>query len=315
MEIDISGFRKYLLDEKRSSHSTIACYCSDINCFNGFVRSYHDTTKSNMPIRKYMILFIARLHETHASRGIARKIATLRAYCAFIGEQPPKLDNQVFRVRTYTHESGDIEEHDDIKPACAARDEDIVALMRVAMRDTSLIGMRNQVMISLLTSTDMRIGDLLTIRMEHIRHSHDIDGDKSVSIAIVRKNIEEIVVIAVPVPVSELLSTYMARLVRHDPTAQYLFPSFSLSGTATLSRQALWVLIRQLWSQAGITRFLSPNTMRRMYRVKALHDFLADHQDLLCTYACDEQRQSWGAGKHMTDEHVRIVYATKHPRS
>ncbi len=307
MDIDIEAFKRFLIEEKRASHETVTAYCSDLKVFRSFIATLPDGETHEY---EAAASFIASLQQSHTPSGVDRKVSSLRAFFMFCGIPKNKVskafvaaDNRTSQVQTCIH----------IKPATVIIDEDILALITVGLRDCSLTGMRNQLMIIVLASSRMQIGDMLALSPDCIATSLDSTGS-TIHTYVCSKHKKHTETVIRPC-IYELLCAYRERLLHYRPTPEFLFPIFTAYGQRLMDRQSFMLMVRTLWTQTGIARPLCPNNIRHMTELRVLYDFLDEHKDKILHQSDLTPAHKARHGTLVPDQCMRDMYNTKHPRS
>lgn len=163
-------------------------------------------------------------------------------------------------------------------------------------------------MLYLMYVTGARVTEFITLRTNNIHRENSmlsIEGKAG------RQRM-------VPVPDSmmSMLIDYIEQtrveiLKKHS--SDYLFPVFYGKKIKTLTRQAFWGIVKQLWKKAHIDRPMSPHTLRHSFATHMLQkganlrslQILLGHEHLTTVQVYT----------HMDTEYLRKIYNKKHPRS
>jgi integrase/recombinase XerD len=187
--------------------------------------------------------------------------------------------------------------------------EELEQLFEVADRDRSTMGVRNRIMLYIMYVTGMRVSELIALRLEHVHRDTAI-------IAIEGKRGRQRLV---PIPdamMKELLDYIDGTrtiLITGYGACDYLFPVIYGKKAKTLTRQAFWSIIKQLWKFTGSARSISPHVLRHSFATHMLNkganlrslQMLLGHENLATVQVYT----------HVETEHLRKIYDKKHPRS
>lgn len=292
-------FEAYLLANKRASLHTVSAYRIDINQFMHFI-SNNSCTLDTLEIShiKDFIYYLAT--KQLQARTIARKISALKALFAF-AEQHYDYKNIVHNVSSPKIEK---------KLPHYLGESDIERMLHQADQDISPFGIRNKVMIYLLYVSGMRVTELVSLKSDAI----DFESN---TIRIFGKGSKERI-IPLPISMIALLKEYLDKthplLIGADTFAiTILFPTLYGKKLKQLTRQAFWVIIRNLCKRAGIIHTVSPHVIRHTIATHLLHkgynirslQVLLGHENISTVQIYT----------HVNLDHLRTIYDKKHPRS
>ena len=296
----ITKFNAYLLTEKRVSENTYIAYKQDLSQFERFCTKEKTLLSVEHITHSHLNAFLAYLKKRGlSSRSMARKIAALKGLFAYtasrIGIENCAKDMVTPKIKQSLPSFLSIEE--------------IEKLFVAANDNQSLIGQRNKMMLYLMYVTGMRVTELITLTMSHI-HREDsfiaVEGKRG------RQRL-----IPVPDTMMHQLHTYIDQvrpvLLRGYSLSDYLFPVSYGKKIKTLSRQAFWVIIKQLWKKAGIIKVISPHTLRHSFATHMLNKG-ANLRSLQLLLG-HEQLATVQTYTHVQTDHLRKIYDKKHPRS
>ena len=165
-------------------------------------------------------------------------------------------------------------------------------------------GFRDRTMLEVLYATGLRVSELIELRPEQVSLTQGV-------VRIVGKGGKERLV-----PLGEEATFWLQRFVQgprqdilHGRLCPHLFPTRRGSG---MTRQAFWYLIKRYARGAGVTKHLSPHTLRHAFATHLLNhgadlrvvQMLLGHSDLSTTQIYT----------HVARERLKTLHAHHHPR-
>lgn len=299
MTIDefITKFESYLLTEKRVSENTFIAYKQDLGQFRQFCEKNKLSPESiTLNDLKQFLLFLKK--RGIAPRSQARKIATIKGLFAY-GASRYGLEDYMQELHSPKLKKG--------IPAALSEDE-IMQLFAVAEKDDSLTGKRNSAMLYLMYVTGMRVTELVSLKIT------DVHRDSAVVLIEGKGGRQRMV--PIPEGMMGLLCAYIdetrAAIIDRQ-TSDCLFPVLYGKKLKMPTRQAFWLIVKQLWKKASINRPMSPHTLRHSFATHMLQKGanLRSLQILLG----HEQLATVQIYTHVDTSYLRDIYNKKHPRS
>ncbi len=290
----IDDYLAVLQNEKQYSVNTIINYRDDLDLFNIFLKEekINDIKKVDyQTIRKYLNFLYDK---KYANRAIARHISSLRSFFKYLKKQDlitnnpmllisnPKLEKKLPKI-IYTNE--------------------LEAILGSPDQKTPL-GLRDALMLELLYATGIRVSELVGITLK------DINMNKC-EISILGKGSKERIVLYGK-RCKDLLDTYLkeARPKLDSKNAPYLL--LSTRGNKVNTREVR-VVIDNATTKAGLKIHISPHVLRHTFATDMLNNGadLRSVQQLLG----HESLSTTTIYTHLTNEHLRNVYLSAHPRA
>lgn len=295
MQEIIDEFLHFIMIEKGLSQNTIAAYRRDLNQYQSFIESEKIGSIDN--IDKFTISrFLGKLKDDgKSSKTLARITASVRGFHQFalrekyavkdptIVLEPPKFERRLPDVLTI---------------------DEVDAFLNAP--DTSKVtGKRDQAMLELLYATGMRVSELINLNVDDV---NTIMGFVKVT---GKGNKERIV------PIGErmikMMDDYIAhtryKMIKKEITDS-LFLNFH---GRRMTRQGFWKIMKQVQLEAGITKKLTPHTLRHSFAthllengadLRAVQEMLG-HADISSTQLYT----------HIDTKQIREVYKNTHPRA
>lgn len=255
----VEEFLSHLKDEEGYSEHTLTAYRSDLKQFIDFwgekrapaVPTWSEVTTEG--IIEYVIYLKER---SYALSTLARKMAALRSFFHYlygrklISDDPtvalktPKIPRRAPRILTK---------------------EQMARLLEAPAKREGAKALRDRAILELLYSTGMKASELISLNVD------DVDLASGTVRIIYKKGAERLAYLSPSA--LEALRLYLQKGRRHflsqegDSSALFM----NLQGER-LTRQGLWVIIKQYAEQAGIKSSISPNTFRHSLVVHKLQE-------------------------------------------
>jgi integrase/recombinase XerD len=279
--------------ERGLSEHTRSAYRTDLQILAGWL-SGRNTDLPNAQRADLLDYLAARTRSDFSPRSTARLLSALRRFYQYLAregkitEDPsariaaPKLGRPLPKLLT---------------------EEEVEALLAAPVIEDPL-GLRDRAMLELLYACGLRVTELVSLTFSQVNLRQGV-------VRITGKGNKERLV-----PFGEEAAAWLERYVQtarpelaRGHTSSMLFPG--RQGEA-LSRQAFWYRIRHYAQRAGITKHLSPHTLRHAFATHLLNhgadlrvvQLLLGHSDLSTTQIYT----------HIARERLKDLHAHHHPR-
>ena len=247
----IQEYITYLHDFRKISHNTEVSYKRDLKKAEEYFEEQNvpDITKATETNLNSYLLYLERDHMSPAT--VSRNIASLRSFYQYllrvhrIEDDPsvslksPKVEKKVPEILTV---------------------EEVQKLLEQPNIQTDK-GIRDETMLLLLYSTGIRVSELVNLKVE--------DLNLEVGYLTCRENGKERT-IPLSAETEEKIRTYMesarTRLLK-GRDSEYLFSNCSGS---PMSRQGFWKILKSYSAAAGITKDITPHTLRHSFAAHML---------------------------------------------
>ena len=247
----IQEYITYLHDFRKISHNTEVSYKRDLKKAAEYFEEQNvpDITKATETNLNSYLLYLERDHMSPAT--VSRNIASLRSFYQYllrvhrIEDDPsvslksPKVEKKVPEILTV---------------------EEVQKLLDQPNIQTDK-GIRDETMLLLLYSTGIRVSELVNLKVE--------DLNLEVGYLTCRENGKERT-IPLSAETEEKIRTYMesarTRLLK-GRDSEYLFSNCSGS---PMSRQGFWKILKSYSAAAGITKDITPHTLRHSFAAHML---------------------------------------------
>ena len=292
----LDAYLTHLTVERRLARNSIEGYARDLSGLADFAvkqgRSIDALTRADLEelVRDLMA-------EGRSPRSVARAVACYRGFFRFL-----LIDGRL-----------SVNPADDLRPPRAWKVlprylavEDVDRLLEQPVVTTPR-GLRDRALIELLYATGMRVSELLSLRPA------DVNLDASYLTCTGKGSKQRIV------PIGDEAAAWVKKYVRESRpallakrTSPRLFVN-ARGGGPGLTRVGFWKILKAYARQAGLTKTLSPHTLRHSFATHLLErgadlraiQMMLGHADLSTTQIYT----------HVLEQRMRSVYDQFHPRA
>ena len=277
--------------EQGLSENTLTAYGSDLRIFAQCMQGKSLLEIEGADISKFLAM---RYKQGIGNRSSARILSSLRRFYGYqIRENKISIDPTAL-----------IESPHIGRPLPASLSEHDVELLLEAPEVTNDLGYRDKTMLEMLYATGLRVSELVGLKFEQV-------GFRQGMVRITGKGNKERLV-----PVGEeamsWLEGYMSQARKNilgERQCDYLFITSRGQG---MTRQAFWHIIKRHAKKAGISKALSPHTLRHAFATHLLNhgadlrvvQLLLGHSDLSTTQIYT----------HIARERLKDLHSKYHPR-
>lgn len=291
LPIEMESFLNYLLVERGLAKNSIESYKNDLKDFFSFVK------KGIYDIKRQDIMDYITIQK-RAQKGVAtvsRRIVTLRNFYRFL-----LLEKIVDFDPTEN-----IETPKAIKSLPSYLTEEEVEILLNIPDISKPLGLRDKTMLEVLYATGMRVSELCSLTLKSL-------NDRAGFFLVMGKGSKERIV-----PVGEIALDWIKRYVfeaRGKILKNKITDAFFVTSRGkAMTRQNIWILITSYARKAGITKRLSPHTLRHSFATHLLKNgadlrslqILLGHSDISTTQIYT----------HIEQERLKEVYKKFHPRA
>jgi integrase/recombinase XerD len=285
-------FINWLAIERRLSRNTVESYSRDLNRFLSWLGERPLLNVQRLDIQKYL----SHLHETGISpRSISHNLVVVRNFYRYLMRESYTTSDPCARI--------DIPDIPRTLPEVLTREE-VERLLKVPEGDNPP-ALRDRAMLELFYSSGLRVSEVVNLTI------NDISLEQGYIITMGKGKKERMV------PMGEVaveaLQEYLKRgrpfLEKNNKTKKL----FLNKRGNCLTRQGVWKMIKQMALKAGITRDISPHTLRHSFATHLLEGG-ADLRSLqaLLGHAAISTTQIY---THLDQHRIKREYDLKHPRS
>ncbi|MBR5254033.1 MAG: tyrosine-type recombinase/integrase [Bacteroidales bacterium] len=290
--MNFENFINYLRKEKGYSDNTIIAYLNDLNQFQKIIEDSCGITDEKQVTSSMVRIWMVFLKDKGVTnRSIGRKIACIRLYYNYLYREKIIKENPMLKIAA---------------PKIKQNNRDYVfanemeQLLKSKSEDTSLLGVRDALILELLYSTGIRQSELLALCEE------DIDYDE-LQIRILGKRRKERI-IPVHIDLMERIKGYIALKKENGITTN----SFLVNGKAEpMSKKQLYSFVCKEVSKLDSTSKSSPHTLRHSFAT----NILSEGGDLIAIKELmgHSSIASTQVYTHTTIEELKKAYKLAHP--
>ena len=290
----LNDFKLYLEVNKHLSANSVTSYMMDLEKYADFLRKKFEVKDLSNITLEMVKKYIQTLKKGgFESSSISRKISAIKAFHKYIS-QDLEIPNVVVTLKKPKKE--------EKLPVILSLEE--INMMFDTIKTNEPLDLRNRCMLEFLYGSGLRISELLNLTTENISlHQKELH-------VIGKGNKERIV------PLSDMsidaFSKWMSKGRPHIKTKGNNLLFVNKNGEK-LTRQGVWKLIKQIAKDAGITKEISPHTLRHSFATHLLNNgfnlryvqFLLGHKDISTTQIYT----------HITTDKLKEAYLNCHPRA
>ena len=287
-------FESYLRDVKRSSQNTISSYLRDIRQLSEYLHAHTDADLGSAE-EEELCEYIDWMRSNGKSVAtVSRAIASLKNFYGF-------LLNNHYVQHNPTGKLVPDKAKQKLPQILSSKE---VELLLAQPECTDAKGYRDHAMLELLYATGIRVSELISLNEE----------DVSLSASFIRAQSKgkERIIPLYPAAVKAL--SHYIREVRPqllaDPEERALF--VNMNGER-MSRQGFWKIVKHYQETAGISKDITPHTLRHSFAVHLLENGadLRSIQEML-GHADISSTQIYS---HLVSKQLKDVYNKAHPRA
>ncbi len=246
-------FENYLINDKKSSASTVESYRRDINKFISYLDtvSIKDVSKVNSDTIKKYTQYMLSIGQSEAS--VSRTIASLRCYFKFL------VNKKLISLSPMT----DIAQiHSSKKLPEILTNKEVITLLNQPS-GTDFKSCRDKAMLELLYATGIKVSELISLQLSDI--------NLNVGILHLRSAKSERIIPIYPEAVKSI-SRYINNVrvcIVTDEDNDYLFTNMN---GQVMTRQGFWKIVKQYALLAKIKKDITPHTLRHSFAAHLLEN-------------------------------------------
>jgi integrase/recombinase XerD len=287
----IELFLDALWVEHGLSDNTLSAYGSDLKIF---AAGLHGKSLLDVGDADIGAFLSKRYNDGIGHRSAARILSSLRRFYTYLLREN----------RIQTDPTALIEAPHIGRPLPASLSEADVELLLAMPEPALLLGQRDRTMLEVLYATGLRVSELVGMRMNQLNL-------RMGAVRITGKGNKERLV-PLGEQAVECLETYLGATRKTLLGQRQCDELFVTNRGAGMTRQAFWHIIKRYAKQAGISKKLSPHTLRHAFATHLLNhgadlrvvQLLLGHSDLSTTQIYT----------HIAKERLKTLHARYHPR-
>ncbi|MFC1467848.1 site-specific tyrosine recombinase XerD [Verrucomicrobiota bacterium] len=291
----VEQFLDYVSLELGLSPNTRAGYQNDLTHLTAFLHDKNITSFNDVTRREILSFLMAEKSRGMSTATIARELVSVKLFFRFLLQEgfisrneSEKMESpKLWKVLPHTLSHGEIER-----------------LLKAPDSDTSL-GLRDRAILNMFYATGMRVSELADITIDNL---HFAEG----YIRCIGKGRKERV-IPIAQSAQKLVNRYLTEIrPKHAKDNEQRTVFLTRRGTG-LNRKTLWAMIKKYAVQAGITKNVTPHTLRHSFAshllangadLRTIQEMLG-HADIATTQIYT----------HVDNERLQSVHHQFHPRA
>lgn len=300
MDVKVSAFISYLLNERRYSDLTIRAYQRDLKEFEDFLMSSGGVTFTEI-VYQDVRLYVAFLTEKELSRTtIARKLSSLRSFFKYAVQQQWTDQNPMELIQYHSKKQ---------RLPDFFYESEINSIIEAAQLDDHPSNKRNVAILELLYATGLRVSECCQLK------TSQIDFNIQMIRVIGKGNKERIVPVGdqAMIALSEYQSNLREQLLNKIPNSPYSDYFFLSDKGKPLTAAQVRSILNQIVEKHGLNLKIHPHKLRHTFATHLLNNGadmrsvqeLLGHVDLSSTQIYT----------HVTKDKLRQTYLQVHPRA
>lgn len=286
----------FLRVERGLAENTLTSYHRDLTQYCSFIDKELNKTTWDSVQRSDIIQFLQKLKlEGKSTSTLARIQSSIRSFHQFLIREQVVNQDATLHLETPKKER---------KLPSVLSIEDIDKLL--SFKEDSPLAIRNKAMIELMYATGLRVSELITLKV----------SDLHLTMGFVRcfgKGSKERIVPlgdAAIKAMEDYLNDAREELIKKRTNEDTLFVN---QHGRPLTRQGFWKILRSIATQVGITKTITPHTIRHSFAthllengadLRAVQEMLG-HEDISTTQIYT----------HITRTRLKDIYRSFHPRA
>ena len=254
MHVFIERFLRFLMAEKNRSEHTVAAYRGDLAQFSAYLGSESVTAWQDVD-QTHILNYLSYLKGKYAPSTVARKVAAIKSFFHFLLAEGLLEDNPAAAVN--------IPPVDKRLPHPLSA-EGIISLLAEPAKSSTPKALRDKALLELMYATGMRASEVLNLKVDAV----DLETG---TVRCSGKGSRERVL-----PLRERARKALDLYLKYG-RAQLLGGRdeealFINNRGRPLTRQGLWLIVREYAAAAGIERRVTPRVLRHSFAAHMLDD-------------------------------------------
>lgn len=287
----LDDFSVYIASEKGLSPNTVEAYQRDLASFFQFLSIHHLVSVEQVKEAHLMDYIEYLKNQGYASSSIARQVIAIKVLCRFLKREGNLSFNFAFYVDTpkVWQLIPDVLTYEEIKKLLDAPDVNTQQ------------GSRDKAILEIFYACGLRVSEVCSLKIQSVDDHYVIamgKGRKERLVPIGKKAIEAI--------------DHYLHHHRSNNDSESISELFLSSRGRPLDRVSIWKMIKRYAKQAGITKNISPHTLRHSFATHLLDNGadLRIIQELLGHASIS----STDRYTHISKSHLQKSFENCHPR-
>ncbi|QNQ80491.1 site-specific tyrosine recombinase XerD [Lactobacillus sp. PV034] len=296
LQDNLADYLRYAQVERGLSDNTIASYRQDLNEYLNFLLLEQQSIWEVDAVE--VDLFLGKLRDQgKATSSISRMVSSLRKFYQWLLRQDLIERDPLVKVDAPKQEK---------RLPLALSEAEVDQLLAQPQVEKSG-GLRDRAILETLYATGMRVSELINLKMSDLHQELKL-------IKVLGKGSKERLI-----PISDVALSWIDEYDKQVRQKQLLKSKsftdiiFLNQRGGKLSRQAVWQLLKKYCQTAGITKNVTPHTLRHTFATHLLENGadlrvvqeLLGHSDIATTQIYT----------NLTQKHIMEVYRKTHPRA
>lgn len=291
----IQAYENYLIKVKKSSPNTVSSYMRDIRQFDHWLET--DGRAAVLSVTSDIIeVYLEHLRSSGRSGAtVSRSLASLKNFYAYVVSSG-------FLESSPVSSDIHVERGEKKLPQILSGHEVELLLSQPSCVDAK--GFRDKAMLEVMYATGIRVSELIALDLE------DVNLDLGVIKCSASKKVRAIPLYPAALRALSLYLRDVRSVMVADPAETALFVNV---GGARMSRQGFWKILKHYQNKAGITKDITPHTLRHSFAVHLLENGadIGSLQELMGH--CDISSTQMYA--QMINQKIKNVYDKCHPKA
>ncbi|WEV37851.1 site-specific tyrosine recombinase XerD [Lactobacillus sp. ESL0677] len=296
LQEQVEDYLRYSQVERGLSANTITAYRQDLTEFLAFLTNENLST---WPTKALDIdAFLAQQRDLNkATSSISRMISSLRKFYQWLARQDIQKLNPMLEI--------DPPKKEQRLPVALTVDEVERLLAQPDVHQK--LGLRDRALLETLYATGIRVSELINLKFDDLHEELKL-------LKVLGKGSKERLIPISPVAIS-WIESYQTKvrqplLLKVGKASDYIFLN---NRGGSLTRQAVWQIIKRYCRMAQITKDVTPHTLRHTFATHLLENGadlrvvqeILGHSDISTTQIYT----------NLSQKHILQVYAKAHPRT
>lgn len=291
----ISEYQHYLVSEKMKSENTVHSYVSDLQNYIYYLNEKQGIDDIRDVDTKTIQKYLAYLNKLgYSPTSTSRALSAIKSFHKFLYLEHRTLENPATNLSSPKL---------DKKLPTVLSVEEVIKLLD-SLDDSTPIHHRNKAMIEMVYGTGLRVSELVGLKLQDLHLTNKMISVKG------KGNKERIVPINdyANKVLREYIINSRPKLAKPSKDNGYVF--LNHLGTP-ISRQSFFLILKEQCNKAGITKEVSPHTLRHSFATHLLEagtdlrliQEMLGHEDISTTQIYT----------HLSNQKLKEIYKGAHP--